>query len=154
MSKSKIVTPAQKATAAAAKAEIAKAAAKAAAAKTTPVVKGDQTTIPGAAPTPNKAPKAAKAAKAPAPPKAKTERPKRPEGLPDHWTLSGNKKHQCNGPQAWSAVFQAAAKKELGETGREGDGVRLALALGVEALAKKHGIKIPAAKPLAVAVAK
>ena len=121
MAKTKIKTPAQKATEAQFKAEAAKAKA--------------------AAPAPAKDPKPAKAPKAPA--------KKATEGLPDHWTLSGNKKHQCNGPRTWSAVFQAAAKKELGATGREGDGVRLALALGVEALAKKHGIKIPATAPAA-----
>jgi hypothetical protein len=67
--------------------------------------------------------------------------------MPDHYTMNGNKKHQCNGPQTWSAIFLAAAKAAAlpGATVREGDGVRLALAIGVAELAKRHGIKLDTA---------
>lgn len=157
----KIVTPAQKQTAAQFKAEAAKAAAKPA-----QLSKGEQATIaavgaavqgkPAPAPAgagttngkPNKAPKAAKAPKDPkAAPAPKPPRPTRPAGMPDHYTMSGNKKHQCNGPQAWSPVFLAAAKAAAlpGGQVREGDGVRLALAIGVAELAKRHGIKLDGA---------
>ena len=140
----KLVTPAQKQTAAQFKAAEAAEAAKQAAAKADP--KPAKAAKPAPAPKAAKDPKPAKAAKpAPAP---KAERPKRPEGMPDHWTLSGNKKHQANGPQSWSAVFLAAAKAAAlpGGAVREGDGVRIALAIGVAELAKRHGVKLEAAK--------
>lgn len=147
MAKKKIETPAQKQTAAQFKAEAAKAAAKPA-----PVAKPapEQTTIPATAPKaakPAPTPKAPKAPKDPKPaPAPKAPRPTRPEGMKDHYTLSGNKKHQCNGPQAWSAVFLAAAKAAAlaGAQVREGDGVRIALTIGVAELAKRHGIKLDA----------
>lgn len=46
---------------------------------------------------------------------------------PGHYTEAGTKKHQANGPVAWSKVFQRVAGKE----GREGEGVRAALAYAV-----------------------
>lgn len=67
----------------------------------------------------------------------------RPPGAPMHWTAAGTKKHQTNGPVAWSAVFLAAAKK-AGFT-REGDGVRIVLARGVAVMAKELGIEVDAA---------
>lgn len=96
-----------------------------------------------------KVPATAKPAKAKAKPaKAKPAKAKaKPaKAQPGHYTASGNKKHQCNGPIAWSKVLLAAAHKELGATAREGDGVRLALAIGVEALAKRHGLKMETSK--------
>lgn len=108
--------------------------------------------------TPAAKPAAAKLTKAPAAPKAPKAKPQRPAGAPAHYTANGNKKHQCNGPIAWTAVFLGAARKELGATAREGDGVRMALMIGVAELAKRHGINLaaPAAadQPTLPAVAK
>jgi len=73
----------------------------------------------------------------------KPPRPVRPANLPDHVTLSGNKKHQTNGPIGWGVVFRAAARAAYGDKGTEGDGVRLALEIGVKELAKRHNVEIP-----------
>lgn len=48
---------------------------------------------------------------------------------PAHYTASGTKKHQANGPVEWSKVFKAAAK--IVGSAREGEGVRLAMAYAV-----------------------
>lgn len=43
---------------------------------------------------------------------------------PGHYTQHGTKKHQCNGPVSWTAIF----KRVAGADGQVGDGVRAALA--------------------------
>src|SRR5436190_1541894 len=107
MSKRKIVTPAQKVTAAQAAAEIAKAKAAADAAK---IAKA-------------KAEADAKAARIAAEAAAREAL----KGKPAHYTLAGNKKHQANGPAIWEATFLKAARQFLGPDAKLGDGVRLAL---------------------------
>lgn len=47
----------------------------------------------------------------------------------------GNKKFQCAGPGEWSALLQRIARRALGATAREADGVRLALHAGIVQLA-------------------
>jgi len=63
--------------------------------------------------------KKAKQAKASKAPKAR-------KGTPGHYTESGTRKFQANGPIDWAATFKAAA----GE-GREGEGIRAAMAYAI-----------------------
>ena len=46
---------------------------------------------------------------------------------PGHVTEAGTRKHQTNGPVEWSKVFRRVA----GRDGREGEGIRAALAYAV-----------------------
>jgi hypothetical protein len=48
---------------------------------------------------------------------------------PGHYTESGTRKFQANGPQEWGKTFRAAAKA-MGE-GREGKGIMMAMAYAV-----------------------
>ncbi len=60
---------------------------------------------------------------------------------PGHYTEKGTRKFQSNGPIDWSSTFKRAAGKD----GREGEGIRAALAYAVAhesaflAWAVKHG---------------
>ena len=47
---------------------------------------------------------------------------------PGHYTESGTRKYQANGPVTWGKVFRAVA----GRDGREGEGIRAALAYAAE----------------------
>lgn len=78
----------------------------------------------------------------PSPKRTPGGRARAPAGKPGHYTSGGHKKHQTNGPVVWSQIFLAAARKASGPTAREGEGVRLALEIGVAALAKQLGLTI------------
>lgn len=47
---------------------------------------------------------------------------------PGHYTAHGTRKFQANGPVAWSKAF----KRVAGKDGREGEGIRAALAYAAE----------------------
>lgn len=50
------------------------------------------------------------------------------EKTPGHYTESSTRKYQANGPVSWGATF----RKVAGKDGREGEGIRAALAFAVE----------------------
>jgi len=83
-----------------------------------------------------KTPKTAPAAK-PAPAKpAPAPRSVLDAGKPGHWTATGTRKFQTNGPVAWTADL-AKISATLPGRPREGTVIGMCLSAGIELLAKK-----------------
>lgn len=70
--------------------------------------------------------------KLPPPPPA----PVKPEGKPGHWSASGTRKYQTNGPAAWTDML-AKISATLPGRPREGTVIGMCLSAGIELLSKK-----------------
>jgi hypothetical protein len=62
----------------------------------------------------------------------KSAKPTKPT-KPDHYTASGTRKYQAQGPVAWSTFFKSLAEKIGGRGAPEGLGIRACLAYAVGA---------------------
>lgn len=93
----------------------------------TPKTKTPKTKAPAPAPVP-----AAKMTQAPLP---GTAAPK-PAGKPGHWSASGTRKYQTNGPAAWTDML-AKISATLPGRPREGTVIGMCLSAGIELLSKK-----------------